>query len=429
MFHDVNKINNTLLDPSFTGIKTELGTINVTQSAFYSRLIFETYRVEKEWIQIPRGYMGKVIRRSKCTVSRCVVFFEKLGIIDVKRNISSDGEHFKTTTYLRVNIEIAKKYFGDHFTGLNSNSVRAYFLKKVKEKMTSMRDAFCAFSTNETFINNDIKKEKISESVKQSLNSVKNAFEQTAKCFKNSLNAFTTNKSPYGENLMNDDTQCQKNENCAVDSLNDQENDIKTDKRGSDPHYFDKMILTCPIEWVQIAKEEGMREKYIEEDFQDFREYWLNCGKTKNARKSNWSRTWRNRIRDVVNNYRTAYKREDVIIDRGNDNFVSAHAKIEKPAYNGYQNNYAKKYEPKAVETRIQLNLANIDFDALLIHKQIIKKMGEAWYISWIQEMNTFIFQEEGAYFIKSKSSFIESKLKENTIFNQLMRELDILYK
>lgn len=73
--------------------------------------------------------------------------------------------------------------------------------------------------------------------------------------------------------------------------------------------YFNRDVRLCPCKWREIALKLGMAPEYIEDEFIEFRDFWISQGKIKFAKRASWTRTWQRRIRDILNNYRTSYKR------------------------------------------------------------------------------------------------------------------------
>lgn len=97
----------------------------------------------------------------------------------------------------------------------------------------------------------------------------------------------------------------------ATDYLNGKAKHISSKVRPLDYNYFNEDIIECPEEWREIAHSLQMKQMYVDRNFDEFREYWIGQGKIKTALKKDWTRTWKNRIEDVLQNRRTAYMKEN----------------------------------------------------------------------------------------------------------------------
>lgn len=64
---------------------------------------------------------------------------------------------------------------------------------------------------------------------------------------------------------------------------------------------FDVRMTVCPPEYVKIAVDVGLHPSWITEQFDQFADYWSLRTKMKIGQKTDWQATWRNWMRDNVN--------------------------------------------------------------------------------------------------------------------------------
>jgi hypothetical protein len=226
-------------------------------------------------IIIYNNYFVETIDCAYRTVTRALTDLQNSGYIIRQGVLKSDGKKCRTTNKFEICWLKIYEDFGDTlFTDFMDNMIK--FIKEkiasAKQIISSLCRPFCRtdkpISSKEEDIHIDCRGEIMDPTLNLEENDV-------------------LLKGEYG-NLP------------VQDLIEAKEPDNRT--------YFNREVRTCPEEWTDIALKEGMNPEYIEDEFIDFRDYWVGVGKIKNAKKANWSRTWLNRIRETLRNTRTSYK-------------------------------------------------------------------------------------------------------------------------
>lgn len=234
--------------------------------------------------------------------------------------------------------------------------------------------------------------------------------------------------------------------------------------------YFNREVRTCPDKWREIALKVGMAPEWIDDEFFEFRDYWIGRGKIKVAKKANWSKAWSLRIRDVINYPISRYKavpsrvRQEEPIKLATDASrahwdigLIDHAFWDIPLgtdytqFNGFYGHSGKGgyimdtkegwlarchsfnkrsrvsiAAPKD-ERKIELNLPE---QCRGVHKQILDAIGEPLYKAWIQDANICTTgataMEDNLYVLQAASSFKEDRIKQDPMIAGVLNKLRI---
>lgn len=226
-------------------------------------------------ILVSNNYFVKTIDCSYRTITRALSDLQENGYIIRKSIIKSDGKICRTTNHFEICwLKLFHDYGESLFADLMENMVT--FIKgriaRAKELLSPLCRPFCPtdkpISSNEDIYNNNI-------------------YGNLLKFGVISMEQEVLLKGEY--------------EKTPLDELLEE-------NEAENRSYFNRDIRVCPDQWREIALKEGMSAEYIDDEFIEFRDYWISLGKVKYAKKANWSRTWMNRIKDVIHSARTRYK-------------------------------------------------------------------------------------------------------------------------
>jgi len=224
--------------------------------------------------RVSNNYIKETVCCSYRSVSRYLKSLEDRGYIIRSSIINSDGKSCKKTNYFEICWLKLFEDFGENlFVDFMHNMI--------------------------TFIKNRIEK-------------LKAFFKSAYRPLCHTDKPISSNEDIYiyiKENFKKSEEISIEQEVLLKGEYNDPLDSLLTENEPENRSYFNREIRICPDEWRKIAIKEKMSEEYIDDEFIEFRDYWLSLGQIKGAKKASWTRTWRNRIRYAINYYGTTYKR------------------------------------------------------------------------------------------------------------------------